>query len=386
MLAECLRFIAHVGVRWPASTMVFWGPMIATFGLGFDYMIDLLMTSSVATFLCYEQVNLQTRNWALFVPLIVVLLVAHGYGKRQREAGAASVSGASGNSKPSADSDSDDAGVSLRKQASKESTGRGTCVALVVFLYGTLLVVCLKPFDCVYMPKRLVPVVTCETAIVPACALASVDQASCEDAGNCTFTAGAQGSGNACTTTALSACAAAAASKDACETAGGCTFNVTTPDPMQQWQYACSSAADCYTKKQAASKAAFDDRHGVRVVDDFALADHVTCGINDADWPQMISWAVLSTVVLCVILPILFTCAVAVGKDQADDNARPLQTKKLQKEGNLWRMKYSFFYLRYRPSCWYWELVVMGRKFAMALAGDPRIGNTVRFIQRLASH
>ena len=40
-------------------------------------------------------------------------------------------------------------------------------------------------------------------------------------------------------------------------------------------------------------------------------------------------------------------------------------------------MKYSLFYLRFRPGCWCWELVVMARKFSLALASDPRIGNTV---------
>jgi hypothetical protein len=40
-------------------------------------------------------------------------------------------------------------------------------------------------------------------------------------------------------------------------------------------------------------------------------------------------------------------------------------------------MKYSLFYLRFRPGCWWWELVVMARKFSLALASDPRIGNTV---------
>jgi hypothetical protein len=299
---QSLRFIAHCGVRWPSSTLAVWAPLAATVGLGVDLMVDLLMSTRLFVYLCYEQISLRTRTWVLFVPLVLTLLIARGYSARQRAAEVERVQQAQYEAEPTAGDDenvidkaarslrkkrenfeSEDgdgaAAAELREQLSKESAGTASCVVLTVCLFGTLLALCLKPFDCVYVPKRLDLVYTCETTTVVECAAAAADQATCEAAGACTFTAGVAGATDgACVTATVAACAAAVADQATCEAAGTCTFNTTTAGTLEAWEYACTSVDECYIQKRAAGKAAFELHHGVRVVDDFELADRVACG------------------------------------------------------------------------------------------------------------
>ena len=106
------------------------------------------------------------------------------------------------------------------------------------------------------------------------CTAAAADEATCEAAGACTFTAGVAGATDgACVTATVAACAAAVADQATCEAAGTCTFNTTTAGTLEAWEYACTSVDECYIQKRAAGKAAFELHHGVRVVDDFELAD-----------------------------------------------------------------------------------------------------------------
>lgn len=116
---QSLRFIAHCGVRWPSSTLAVWAPLAATVGLGVDLMVDLLMSTRLFVYLCYEQISLRTRTWVLFVPLVLTLLIARGYSARQRAAEVERVQQAQYEAEPTAGDDEnviDKAARSLRKK------------------------------------------------------------------------------------------------------------------------------------------------------------------------------------------------------------------------------------------------------------------------------
>jgi hypothetical protein len=65
---------------------------------------------------------------------------------------------------------------------------------------------------------------SCSTTEVPACAGATSDQATCESAGACTFTA-VSGGANTCVTSEVAECVAAGTDPTACGASGACTFN-----------------------------------------------------------------------------------------------------------------------------------------------------------------
>ena len=120
---------------------------------------------------------------------------------------------------------------------------------------------------------------TCETTSVDACAAATADEATCEAAGSCEFTAVGSTTFEAasCTTTPVEACAAATTDQGTCEAAGSCSFTAVGSTTAFE-------AASCTTTPVEACAAATADQGTCEAAGSCTWdASDSSCAVTDQD-------------------------------------------------------------------------------------------------------